>query len=226
MWWNMMEYHPSNLVHGFSIHRSRILTTTQQHLWSQPPPLLPIIIHRVVHQFQRNHQLFSSFTADGSEYSAGDSDFDTDDDYEDTTAASLLRKNNDNEMEDDDDDDENRLVPTIELQPPPLSKNAGNRFVAVIWDRVIKNRNQFNNHYPEKRMDMDDDDWYKWNDHYDRIRYTEEHVMFCRKQNLYNTTFNQHSMVDILWSLPMFVLYCFLFHSSFFFKNIHTVDDV
>ena len=145
--------------------------------------------------------LFSSFTAEGSEYAAGDSDFDNDDDYDDSNAAALLRRNDDEEQQQDDEDDENRFVPTVELQPVPISKNAGNRFVTVIWDRTIKNRQYFTS--SNEMNNDDDDDWKQWNDHYDRIRYTEDHVLFCRKQNLYNTTFNNHSMVDILWSLPM-----------------------
>ncbi|KAL7512126.1 hypothetical protein ACHAXN_009104 [Cyclotella atomus] len=36
--------------------------------------------------------------------------------------------------------------------------------------------------------------------HKDRIRLTEEHVMWARKQNLYNETFNTESMADVLWS--------------------------
>lgn len=78
-------------------------------------------------------------------------------------------------------------TPTIELKPVPMSKNAGNRFVAFFWDAQL-------NENPEKdSLDL----------HEDRIALTEEHVMFCRKANLYNETFNQDSMVDVLWSLPM-----------------------
>ena len=145
--------------------------------------------------------VYSSFTADGSEYAAGDSDFDTEDDYDEANA--LLRNNGDSDEAQQfevDEDDENRFVPTTELQPVPISKNAGNRFVTVIWDRAIKNRKLFHEMTNDNNNDNDAN---QWNDHYDRIQYTEDHVLFCRKQNLYNTTFNQHSMVDILWSLPM-----------------------
>jgi hypothetical protein len=41
--------------------------------------------------------------------------------------------------------------------------------------------------------------------HYNRMQHTEDHVMFCRKTNLYNDTFNTESNTDILWSLPMYV---------------------
>ena len=127
--------------------------------------------------------LFSSFAADGSEYASGDGDFDPEDDEDDVSDA--LRKT----VEDEEGEEETTETPTIELQPPPLSKNAGNRFVAVVWDRVLQK---------DKSKDVLDL-------HYDRIRLTEDHVMFCRKQNLYNETFNTESMVDILWSLPMYV---------------------
>ena len=123
----------------------------------------------------------STFTADGSEYSADKSDLDnSDDEY-----IEGWNTPKGNGLNDDDEDD----TPTIELQPVPISKNAGNRFVAVIWDRELqKDQNK-------DALDL----------HYDRIALTEEHVMFCRKQNLYNETFNTESMVDILWSLPMYV---------------------
>ncbi len=88
----------------------------------------------------------------------------------------------------DDEDEEGGIAPTIELQPVPMSKNSGNRFVAVIWDRLL---------HP-KRDTFDPLDM-----HYDRIALTEDHVMFCRKANLYNETFNPDSMVDILWSRQM-----------------------
>jgi hypothetical protein len=144
--------------------------------------------------------LYSSFTSDGSEYSAADSDFDSDnDEYEDLAAAKLLQdRSNTNGDNNDDDDDENRQVPTIELQPVPISKNAGNRFITVVLDRSIRMQQNQNQNPNVGEYDV-------WDDHYKRIRCTEDHVMFCRKQNLYNTTFNNHSMVDILWSLPMYV---------------------
>jgi hypothetical protein len=141
--------------------------------------------------------LFSSFAADGSEYASGDGDFDPEEEEDD--AGEALRS----KLEDQDEDmEENMEVPTIELQPPPLSKNAGNRFVAIVWDRVLQ---------VDKSKDVLDL-------HYDRIRLTEDHVMFCRKQNLYNATFNTESMVDVLWSLPMYVLSLF---SIFFSLSIY-----
>lgn len=118
-------------------------------------------------------RLHSSFAADGSEYSSADNN-DFEDDEEGSSGFGRGYR---------DDEDE---TPTIELSPLPLSKNAGNRFVAIVFDRELDN---------EGKDELDR--------HLDRTELTEDHVMFCRKQNLYNETFNQESMVDILWSLPM-----------------------
>ena len=108
---------------------------------------------------------------DASDYSSKGSDFVDDDDM--SRMAQRYR-----EMEDEEDD-----TPTIELQPVPMSKNSGNRFVALIWDRLLDTKNR-------DKLDL----------HLDRIKLTEDHVMFCRKANLYNETFNTDSMVDVLWS--------------------------
>lgn len=192
--WTMISQQP-NSVHSFTIGSRSIPLCYQNHNAFTIPTT----------QSQHPHifgtLLFSSFTADGSEYAAGDSDFDNDDDYDDANVAAMLRNNNgdDEQQPLEDEDDENRFVPTIELQPVPISKNAGNRFITVVWDRTIKNRERFVN----KNEIENDNDLKQWNDHYDRIQYTEDHVLFCRKQNLYNDTFNNHSMVDILWSLPI-----------------------
>lgn len=77
-------------------------------------------------------------------------------------------------------------VPTQELSPVPMSKNSGSRFVAFVWDRELDTEGR-------DALDL----------HYDHIAQTEDHVMFCRKRNLYNETFNTDSMVDVLWSYPM-----------------------
>jgi hypothetical protein len=235
IWWTIMMMmmiiqiiQQNNMIHSFTIPSCTSTSTYQNR--NALITILPTVkcYYDILKRRgkQQQQQLFSSFTADGSEYAAGDSDFDNEDDYDDTTAAALLRKNNNDDEQqqqlEEDEDDENRFVPTIELQPVPISKNAGNRFVAVIWDRIIKNREQFVHSYNTNENDDNnvDEEWKQWNDHYDRIRYTEDHVMFCRKQNLYNTTFNQHSMVDILWSLPMYVpVLIFLYQRSFFFDG-------
>jgi hypothetical protein len=123
----------------------------------------------------QNSRLYqSSFAADGSEYSSKDSsNIDDDDDGP---------KNYDRSYRDEDDDDS----ATVELQPVPMSKNSGNRFVAILWD---------------KELDSEGRDALEL--HNDRIKLTEDHVMFCRKASLYNETFNTDSMVDVVWSLPM-----------------------
>ena len=178
----------SSFSHKFYLGRTTFVIASSSSSVTTTAPLVPSVP-------QTTTLLFSSFTSDGSEYAAGDSDFDAEDDFDDTAAALLRNNNGDNELEEDD-DDENRFVPTIELQPVPLSKNAGNRFITIVWDRMVKNRERF-------PLQHSEDDMKAWQDHNDRVRYTEDHVMFCRKQNLYNATFNNHSMVDILWSLPM-----------------------
>mmetsp|Transcript_3609 Transcript_3609/g.7862 ORF Transcript_3609/g.7862 Transcript_3609/m.7862 type:complete len:398 (+) Transcript_3609:136-1329(+) len=66
-------------------------------------------------------------------------------------------------------------------QPPPLSKNAGNAFVAMIFD---------------KAMDVRGRDWEELME--DRMDQTEDHVRWCREANLYNETFNADSNVDVL----------------------------
>jgi hypothetical protein len=121
----------------------------------------------------RLNRLQSSFIGYGDEYSSDSEDFEDDD--VDTRNFGGRRYR---EEEDD--------VPTVELKPLPLSKNAGNRFVAFVWDREIDTKNR-------DALEL----------HNDRIEVVEDHVMFCRKNNLYNETFNTESMTDILWSLPM-----------------------
>jgi hypothetical protein len=118
-------------------------------------------------------QLESSYAGDGSEYASDKADFDDDDDGSRVGYERTYR----------DDQDE---TPTIELKPVPLSKNAGNRFVAFVWDRELDTQNR-------DALDL----------HYDRLPLVEDHVMYCRKANLYNETFNNESMADVLWSLPM-----------------------
>eukprot|EP00980_Cylindrotheca_fusiformis_P017497 scaffold5490_cov125-Cylindrotheca_fusiformis.AAC.14 len=114
----------------------------------------------------------ASFAADGSEYSSKDSDYD---DEELATSPEYERRHPD-EID----------APTVEHTPVPMSKNAGNRFVAIVWDQEIDTKGR-------DALDL----------HLDRDDTVEDHVMFCRKRNLYNETFNTESMVDILRSLPM-----------------------
>ena len=122
----------------------------------------------------------SSFSADGSEYSAKDSDYESDGVEE--------RNWGDDEYKEEGDEDD---VETVEQKPVPMSKNAGNRFVALYWDHELEQNKQEG----EPRE--------SWWLHYDRDDLNEDHVMFCRKNNLYNETFNEDSMVDVMRSLPM-----------------------
>ena len=137
---------------------------------------LPFLVRtKAAHHHVNSNMLLymSSFVADGSEYSSREPEQDEDD--MDTTLSSGgfgHRRGAD--------------TPTVELLPVPMSKNAGNRFVAFVWDKELDTKQRH-------VLDL----------HYDRIALTEDHVMFCRKANLYNDTFNTESMVDILWSYPM-----------------------
>eukprot|EP00579_Thalassiosira_antarctica_P013713 CAMPEP_0201944222 /NCGR_PEP_ID=MMETSP0903-20130614/52696_1 /ASSEMBLY_ACC=CAM_ASM_000552 /TAXON_ID=420261 /ORGANISM="Thalassiosira antarctica, Strain CCMP982" /LENGTH=379 /DNA_ID=CAMNT_0048487151 /DNA_START=73 /DNA_END=1209 /DNA_ORIENTATION=- len=83
-------------------------------------------------------------------------------------------------------------VPVTEEIPVPMSRNnVGNRFLALVFDKSISDK------YSEK---ADDDGDVLWEMHDDRIALTEDHVMWARKQNLYNETFNTGSAADVLWS--------------------------
>jgi hypothetical protein len=121
----------------------------------------------------------SSFSADGSDYTSKDSDYDT----EEFDMDGFRNNNMDTGIMEDD-------IPTEELKPVPLSKNAGNRFVALYWDHELQKGD------PTDQRDP-------WELHSDRDDLNEDHVMFCRKRNLYNETFNTDSMVDIMRSFPM-----------------------
>ena len=85
-----------------------------------------------------------------------------------------------------DDFDEDADADVKELSPVTGSKNSGNRFVALMWDQDLDTKGR-------DPLEL----------HHDRNQIVEDHVMFCRKRNLYNETFNSESMVDILRSLPM-----------------------
>jgi hypothetical protein len=88
--------------------------------------------------------------------------------------------------QDMDDEEQEGDAPVQELSPVPMSKNGGNRFLALVLDEELDTQGR-------DALDL----------HYDRNTLVEDHVMFCRKRNLYNETFNSDSMVDILRSLPM-----------------------
>ncbi len=128
---------------------------------------------------QHTSLFMSSFAADGSEYSSKDADYEDD-------ALTTAKQFTDHDFDEDSDD-----AAVQELSPVPMSKNSGNRFVAFVWDQDLENQKKGK----DERDPLDL--------HNDRNDLIEDHVMFCRKRNLYNETFNTDSMVDILRSLPM-----------------------
>jgi len=80
-------------------------------------------------------------------------------------------------------------VPVTEEIPVPNSRNnVGNRFLALVYDRTHSDKW------------VDGDAIALWDLHEERTSLTEDHVMWARKQNLYNETFNTESMADIRWS--------------------------
>jgi len=117
-----------------------------------------------------------SFYSDSSDYKSSESDFSANDEQMSEYGVPINK-------------DDDKGTPSIELTPVPMSKNAGNRFVAVVLDKDLMSLN------PEVNGDLNVMEM-----HQARIALTEEHVMFTRKTNLYNETFNTESMADILWS--------------------------
>lgn len=129
----------------------------------------------------RRHADFSlkSFYSDSSDYKSSDSDFTSDDNDPSSTIGVPVNAEEQEEEEDN----------TFEESPVPMSKNAGSRFVALVFDKnLIKEGGE--------EVDV-------LSLHDQRITLTEDHVMFCRKANLYNETFNSESMADVLWSHQM-----------------------
>lgn len=148
--------------------------------------LLSAIIVAPAKSFSLNHASFQakkfrvraldmSFVADGSDYSSSDSEYDSDSapDYGDDFDGPGF-----NPLAMD--------APTIEEEPVPVSKNGGSRFIAFIWDHLVDTHGR-------NREEL----------HENRVKLTTEHVMHCRKANLYNETFNYNSMTDIVWSYPL-----------------------
>jgi uncharacterized protein YciI len=126
----------------------------------------------------RTSQLNMSFYSDSSDYKSSDTDYDSDDDSSKNDYGVPVQDGDNSEAE----------SPSIEESPVPLSKNAGNRFIALVFDRALA----------DKQSSSDDVDVLEL--HERRIALTEDHIMFCRKANLYNETFNSDSMADIIWS--------------------------
>jgi len=118
-----------------------------------------------------------SFYSDSSDYKSSESDFQTDEEPSNEFGVPILEGEEES--------------PSEEITPVPMSKNAGNRFVAFVFDRSLTE---------EKGGGVGGEEVDVMELHKERIALTEEHVMFCRKTNLYNETFNTDSMADILWS--------------------------
>lgn len=116
-----------------------------------------------------------SFVADGSDYSASEADYE---DGADPNSGSTVDGPGFNPLAMD--------APTIEEDPVPVSKNAGSRFIAFVWDHLVDQDNR-------DRLEL----------HEERVKFTTDHIMYCRKTNLYNETFNYNSMVDVVWSYPL-----------------------
>jgi len=122
--------------------------------------------------------LSMSFVADGSDYSSTDSDYESEDDgsgmsNQDSKSAGFRPLAVDE--------------PAIEESPVSLSKNSANRFIVFYYDKDIDTLER------EDVMELHDD----------RVECTEDHVLYCRKANLYNDTFNYNSMTDVVWSYPL-----------------------
>lgn len=116
-----------------------------------------------------------SFMADSSDYKTDKSDYGDGGDESDVESATPIRGEVD--MAD---------VSVTEEIPVPTSRNSVDRFVALVFDRILCTKK------------YDDND--KWEMHRNRVALTEDHVMWARKQNLYNETFNTDSMADIRFS--------------------------
>lgn len=168
----------NNSITMLLLSASFLVTMTQSfHLPQQPPTTALMLAPGRASSSSSSCLHMSSFAADGSEYSSKAADYEDDE----SSIGALERFGRDPDDEDGSGDSEVK-----ELSPVPMSKNAGNRFVALYFDEDI-------DIHGRDVLDL----------HYDRDDLNEDHVMFCRKRNLYNETFNTDSMVDILRSLPM-----------------------
>ena len=110
---------------------------------------------------------------DMSDYSSGPSDYDDDSEVGESAYAGMRDAAEKAAAE--------SVASEVKLeQPPPLSKNAGNAFVALVFDKALDTHGR------------------EWDDLMeDRIVDTGKHVRWCREANLYNETVNTDSMVDV-----------------------------
>jgi hypothetical protein len=115
-----------------------------------------------------------SYVSDSSDYGGGD-----DTDYEDEGGtkeqASGPRYR---EFQDE---------PAVEAKPVPVSKNSGYRFVALYYDAEVDVN-------PART---------RWERHCLRMNLMQHHVLWARCTNMYNETFNNNSMADVVWSYPL-----------------------
>lgn len=145
---------------------------------------MPSLRNNVHHTTTTTTTSLLSFMADSSDYKADKSDYGEDDKDPAGDAAAPIRGEVD--MAD---------VPVTEEVAVPTSRNnVGNRFLALVFDRSLCSKydleNWEENGEENPLMEM----------HKDRVALTEDHVMWARKQNLYNETFNTDSMADIRFS--------------------------
>ena len=125
--------------------------------------------------------------ADSSDYKADKTDYGEGGDTTGADAAAPIRGEVD--MAD---------VPVTEEVAVPTSRNnVGNRFLAVVLDRALCTKYDLENWESNEEEEEDNP---LWEMHKDRVALTEDHVMWARKQNLYNETFNTESMADIRFS--------------------------
>lgn len=113
-------------------------------------------------------------------YVSDSSDYGGDDEYEDDSSSRDESISGPRYREFQD-------VPAVEAKPVPLSKNSGSRFLALYYDAevdAIQTRT-------------------RWERHMLRCQLMQHHVLWARCANLYNETFNNQSMADIVWSYPL-----------------------
>eukprot|EP00585_Thalassiosira_rotula_P008725 CAMPEP_0196136888 /NCGR_PEP_ID=MMETSP0910-20130528/5042_1 /TAXON_ID=49265 /ORGANISM="Thalassiosira rotula, Strain GSO102" /LENGTH=384 /DNA_ID=CAMNT_0041397247 /DNA_START=68 /DNA_END=1222 /DNA_ORIENTATION=+ len=146
----------------------------------QQPPL-PSCVKTSTSSTCSSSQLRMSFMSDSSDYKPEKSDYGEGGEDGNNPAAPLRGEV---DMAD---------VPVHDEIPVPMSRNnVGNRFLALVFDRDQSSKLE--------GAEEEDVSEFLWEMHHERVTLTEDHVMWARKQNLYNETFNTGSMADVLWS--------------------------
>lgn len=153
-----------------------------------------------------DHMLYPGY--DGSVWEGGDN------------TNSLLVEKFDDDLMDDDDDGEDVDVEEEDYEDGLPDSSIQDGLDVDMMDvkvpefreeETTKKRTAFDfqtlemleRHELDDTLEEFDNDHILWKMHNDRIKLTEEHVMWARKQNLYNETFNSESMADVLWSHQM-----------------------